>query len=114
MQTATYDDRRTPRTRNGTNATLTNEREAGKRGRPSGCTHSPLKRSPACPTLPGREFPMGVGPQTGLVAELPPKLRPFFNERTELCAVNWGRLRSLRACPNRVCPQWPQSASVFP
>jgi hypothetical protein len=50
----------------------------------------------------------------GLVAELPPKLGPFFNGRTELCAVNWGRLRSLRACPNRVCPQWPQSASVFP
>lgn len=40
----------------------------------------------------------------GLVAELPPKLRPFFNGRTELCAVNWGRLRSLRARPNRVCP----------
>ena len=53
-------------------------------------------------------------PDMGLVAELPPKLRPFFNGRTELCAVNWGRLRSLRACPNRVCPQWPQSASVFP
>jgi hypothetical protein len=31
-----------------------------------GCTHSPLKRSPACPTLPCREFPMGVGPQTPL------------------------------------------------
>jgi hypothetical protein len=26
----------------------------------------PLKRSPACPTLPCQEFPMGVGPQTPL------------------------------------------------
>jgi hypothetical protein len=32
----------------------------------SGCIHSPLKRSPACPTLPGQEFSMGVGPQTPL------------------------------------------------
>ncbi len=50
----------------------------------------------------------------GRVAELPPKLRPFFNGRTELCAVNWGRLCSLRACPNRVCRQCRQSVSVFP
>ena len=45
---------------------------------------------------------LGVG-SWGLVAELPPKLRPFFNGRTELCALNWGRLRLLRAFPNRVC-----------
>ena len=51
---------------------------------------------------------------SGLVAELPPKLRPFFNGRRELCAVNWGRLRSPRACPNRVCLQWHQPATVFP
>ena len=31
-----------------------------------GCSNSPLKRSPACPTLPGHEFPMGEGPQTPL------------------------------------------------
>ncbi len=52
--------------------------------------------------------------QMGLVAELPPKLRPFFNGRTELCAVNWGWLRSPRVCPNRVCLQWHQPATVFP
>jgi hypothetical protein len=50
----------------------------------------------------------------GLVAELPPKLRPFFNGRRELCSVNWGRLRSPRACPNRVCLQLHQPATVFP
>ena len=39
----------------------------------------------------------------GVVAELPPKLSPFSNGRTELCALNWGRLRLLRAFPIRVC-----------
>ena len=29
-------------------------------------SNSPLKRSPACPTLPCQEFPMGEGPQTPL------------------------------------------------
>jgi len=33
----------------------------------------------------------------GRVAELPPKLSPFSNGRTELCALNWGWLRLLRA-----------------
>jgi hypothetical protein len=44
-------------------------------------------------------------PTVGLVAELPTDLSPFSNGRRELCAVNWGRLRSPRACPNRACRQ---------
>ena len=50
----------------------------------------------------------------GLVAELPSNLSPFSNGRTELCAVNWGRPRLLRACPNRVWLQWHQPASMVP
>ena len=62
------------------------------------------------------DSPGGHNTQAGLVAELPPnlKLRPLSNGRRELCAVNWGRLRSPRACPNRVCLQWHQPATVFP
>jgi hypothetical protein len=45
------------------------------------------------------EPPSSTNPQWGhgRVAELPSDLSPFSNGRTELCAVNWGRLRSSAA-----------------
>ncbi len=55
----------------------------------AGCSNSPLKRSPACPTLPCQEFPMGVGPQTplGCFRDRPPagtRRNIYADRRTRL------------------------------
>ena len=57
------------------------------------------RRVPTPPSPPLEQEPMKYVEVhlQGLVAELPSDLSPFSNGRTELCALNWGWLRLLRA-----------------